>query len=125
MTGPARPSRCPAPAPLAEYVESLECTVADSRRRLGQLKEEKRKTEELLWKQQHALERSGGGCALQDFEAGAAGELPPRIRAIFEDNKVRPCAALIASYIQVGVRTLQHCQLLCPVPIHVVGFTHS
>jgi hypothetical protein len=46
---------------------------------------------QLLWKQQHAHNRHGGGSGpvLSQFESSEVQELPPRLRALFEDNKAR------------------------------------
>lgn len=44
-------------------------------------------------KRQHARDRGGGVCGaagvLQAFEGSEVAELPPRLRALFEDNKAR------------------------------------
>jgi hypothetical protein len=44
---------------------------------------------QLLWRQQQASERHARSPVLQQFEASEASELPPRLRALIEDNKAR------------------------------------
>jgi hypothetical protein len=71
----------PRPPPLPLYA----CLLAPDPRH--------RPDRQLLWRQQQACERQQHAPVLQQFEASEVGELPPRLRALYEDNKARARAA--------------------------------
>eukprot|EP00877_Chromochloris_zofingiensis_P002309 jgi/Chrzof1/12079/Cz06g20180.t1 len=70
---------------LQEYVTTLEETTAEQKKQLGQLKDEKRDIEKVLMKGLHAPDKQP---YIQPFQESEVANLPPRLRALFSDNKV-------------------------------------
>ncbi|GIL78973.1 hypothetical protein Vretimale_190 [Volvox reticuliferus] len=71
---------------LQEYISSVECLAAEQKRELEKVREEKRDMERCLARAEVAAQERGPGPVL-DFSVSEVADLPPRLRALVEDNR--------------------------------------
>ncbi|EFJ52639.1 hypothetical protein VOLCADRAFT_115592 [Volvox carteri f. nagariensis] len=70
----------------ADYIASMECLAADQKRELEKVREEKRDMERCLARAEVAAQERAPGPVL-DFSVSEVADLPPRLRALVEDNR--------------------------------------
>eukprot|EP00198_Chlamydomonas_reinhardtii_P009643 XP_001698980.1 flagellar associated protein [Chlamydomonas reinhardtii] len=71
---------------LQDYIASVESLAAEQKKELERVKEEKRDMEKFMARAEAHAERQSGGTAL-DFTVSEVADLPPRMRALVEDNR--------------------------------------
>ncbi|GIL63842.1 hypothetical protein Vafri_17839, partial [Volvox africanus] len=71
---------------LQEYISSVECLAAEQKRELEKVREEKRDMERCLARAEVATQERAPGPVL-DFSVSEVADLPPRLRALVEDNR--------------------------------------
>ncbi|GLI65998.1 hypothetical protein VaNZ11_009693 [Volvox africanus] len=71
---------------LQEYISSVECLAAEQKRELEKVREEKRDMERCLARAEVASQERAPGPVL-DFSVSEVADLPPRLRALVEDNR--------------------------------------
>ncbi|KAG2422995.1 hypothetical protein HXX76_015593 [Chlamydomonas incerta] len=71
---------------LQDYIASVESLAAEQKKELERVKEEKRDMEKFLARAEAHAERQSGGAGL-DFTVSEVADLPPRMRALVEDNR--------------------------------------
>ncbi|GAX80408.1 hypothetical protein CEUSTIGMA_g7847.t1 [Chlamydomonas eustigma] len=68
-----------------DYINSVEALAEDQRRELQRVREEKRDIEKVVFKQEV---HGGGKPAVIDFQNASISDMPPKLRMVFEENKV-------------------------------------
>ncbi|KAG2447673.1 hypothetical protein HYH02_007587 [Chlamydomonas schloesseri] len=71
---------------LQDYIASVESLAAEQKKELERVKEEKRDMEKFLARAEAHAERQSGVAGL-DFTVSEVADLPPRMRALVEDNR--------------------------------------
>ncbi len=68
-----------------EYITNVEAVAIEQKRELERIKEEKKDIEKAVYR----IEVHGDKSAFADFTSSAITDMPPKLRAVFEENKVR------------------------------------